>query len=159
MAFASRGLPLGQPSLALDLSFTEVPVAKIPLSLRWARYLCPLKYAINLMTIVEFQYVKDITQAGAALRRVQGEGCFMLFLCFLACVHVAPGSKTIKWWWWLFSWEVLPSQLTLTYATVKDCEKRSSEIECMQEHPGDYLRLQLVNTQSVLWDDWTQHFG
>ncbi|CAK9027630.1 unnamed protein product [Durusdinium trenchii] len=104
VASAQKAIQLAPLTLIPQMLFSGlfVPVAKIPLSLRWARYLCPLKYAINLMTIVEFQYVKDITQ---------------------------------------------------------DCEKRSSEIECMQEHPGDYLRLQLVNTQSVLWDDWTQYLG
>jgi len=36
-----------------------VPVQKIPQSLQWVKYLCPLKYAINLLTVVEFAYVKD----------------------------------------------------------------------------------------------------
>ena len=37
------------------------------------------------------------------------------------------------------------------------CEKSFSTAECIQKHPGDYLRLQLVSTQSVVWDDWTEY--
>lgn len=36
-----------------------LPVSKIPASLQWVKYLCPLKYAINLATITEFRYIKD----------------------------------------------------------------------------------------------------
>ncbi|CAE7034882.1 st [Symbiodinium natans] len=58
---AQKAIQLAPLTLIPQMLFSGlfVPVAKIPLSLRWARYLCPLKYAINLMTIIEFQYVKD----------------------------------------------------------------------------------------------------
>jgi len=36
-----------------------LPVSKIPSSLQWVKYLCPLKYAINLATMTEFHYIKD----------------------------------------------------------------------------------------------------
>merc|ERR1719324_2096648 len=35
-----------------------LPVGSIPSSLQWMQYLCPLKYAINLFAIFEFQFVK-----------------------------------------------------------------------------------------------------
>lgn len=102
VASAQKAIQLAPLTLIPQMLFSGlfVPVAKIPESLRWARYLCPLKYAINLMTLVEFQYVKDATDA---------------------------------------------------------CEKSFSTAECVQKHPGDYLRLQLVSTQSVVWDDWTEY--
>ena len=28
---------------------------------------------------------------------------------------------------------------------------------CAAENPGDFLRLQLVKTQSVVWDDWLEY--
>ncbi|CAE7759180.1 ABCG2 [Symbiodinium sp. CCMP2456] len=58
---AQKAIQLAPLTLIPQMLFSGlfVPVAKIPLSLRWVRYLCPLKYAINLMTIVEFSYVKE----------------------------------------------------------------------------------------------------
>jgi len=38
-----------------------VPVNSIPVSLRWLQYACPLKYAINILGVVEFWYVKEKT--------------------------------------------------------------------------------------------------
>lgn len=102
VASAQKAIQLAPLTLIPQMLFSGlfVPVAKIPLSLRWARYLCPLKYAINLMTLVEFQYVKE---------------------------------------------------------AVDGCEESSTQAECMQKHPGDYLRLQLVKAQSVDWEDWMQY--
>merc|ERR1711862_586027 len=36
-----------------------VPINSIPASLRWVQYVCPLKYAINVLGVVEFWYVKE----------------------------------------------------------------------------------------------------
>lgn len=36
-----------------------LPVQKIPQSLQWVKYLCPLKYAISLLCDIEFDYVKQ----------------------------------------------------------------------------------------------------
>merc|ERR1712061_934740 len=36
-----------------------IPVNSIPVSLRWLQYVCPLKYAINAMGVVEFWFVKE----------------------------------------------------------------------------------------------------
>ncbi|CAJ1459430.1 unnamed protein product [Effrenium voratum] len=60
VASAQKAIQLTPLALIPQMLFSGlfVPVAKIPASLRWARFLCPLKYAINLMTIVEFQYVR-----------------------------------------------------------------------------------------------------
>lgn len=102
VASAQKAIQLAPLTLIPQMLFSGlfVPVAKIPSSLRWARYLCPLKYAINLMTLVEFQYVKK---------------------------------------------------------AMDDCEKHSSMQICAAENPGDFLRLQLVKTQSVVWDDWLEY--
>jgi len=102
VASAQKAIQLAPLTLIPQMLFSGlfVPVAKIPLSLRWARYLCPLKYAINLMTLVEFRYVKQ---------------------------------------------------------AMDDCEKHSSAQTCMVENPGDFLRLQLVKTQSVVWEDWLEY--
>merc|ERR1712187_510734 len=35
-----------------------IPVEKIPQSLRWVKFLCPLKYAINLLELEECRYVQ-----------------------------------------------------------------------------------------------------
>jgi len=104
VASAQKAIQLAPLALIPQMLFSGlfVPVAKIPLSLRWARYLCPLKYAINLMTIVEFQYVKD---------------------------------------------------------QIDDCEKQHSQAVCAGLFEGDYLREQLVKTQSVEWDDWATYLG
>ncbi|CAJ1354546.1 unnamed protein product [Effrenium voratum] len=60
VASAQKAIQLAPLTLIPQMLFSGlfVPVAKIPASLRWAQYLCPLKYAINLMTVVEFQYIK-----------------------------------------------------------------------------------------------------
>jgi len=103
VASAQKAIQLAPLTLIPQMLFSGlfVPVAKIPLSLRWARYLCPLKYAINLLTIVEFQYVKK-------------------------------------------TWD--------------DCEEHPPEASsCVAEYPGDFLRLQLVKTQSVYWDEWLKY--
>jgi len=40
-----------------------IPVDSIPSSLKWVQYLCPLKYAINLLAMTEFQFVDDAAKA------------------------------------------------------------------------------------------------
>eukprot|EP00439_Symbiodinium_sp_Y106_P004971 s1653_g1.t1 len=101
---AQKAIQLAPLTLIPQMLFSGlfVPVAKIPLSLRWVRYLCPLKYAINLMTIVEFSYVKE---------------------------------------------------------SIDNCEQEYSQAQCMAQQPGDYLRQQLVQTQSVEWDEWSFYLG
>ncbi|CAE8676936.1 unnamed protein product, partial [Polarella glacialis] len=56
-----KALQLAPLTLVPQMLFSGLflPVAKIPASLRWVQVLCPLKYAIDLMTIVEFSYIKD----------------------------------------------------------------------------------------------------
>lgn len=36
-----------------------VPVEDIPVWLRWAQYLCGLKYSLNLLTVVEFENIPE----------------------------------------------------------------------------------------------------
>merc|ERR1712187_1014073 len=43
-----------------------IPVEKIPQSLRWVKFLCPLKYAINLLELEEFAYVHQSLAACAS---------------------------------------------------------------------------------------------
>merc|ERR1711988_480137 len=43
-----------------------IPVQKIPQSLRWVKFLCPLKYAINLLELEEFAYVHQSLAACAS---------------------------------------------------------------------------------------------
>merc|ERR1712187_824704 len=39
-----------------------VPVSAIPASLRWIKWIVPLKYSINLLAMAEFSYVHDSTR-------------------------------------------------------------------------------------------------
>eukprot|EP00933_Yihiella_yeosuensis_P004369 TRINITY_DN108733_c0_g1_i1.p1 TRINITY_DN108733_c0_g1~~TRINITY_DN108733_c0_g1_i1.p1 ORF type:complete len:672 (-),score=104.87 TRINITY_DN108733_c0_g1_i1:466-2481(-) len=61
VASGQKALQLAPLTLIPQMLFSGLflPVESIPLSLRWVRFLCPLKYAINLMALVEFKYVKD----------------------------------------------------------------------------------------------------
>jgi hypothetical protein len=43
-----------------------IPVDQIPDSLKWVQYMCPLKYAINLMAGAEFHYVKETLDSGCS---------------------------------------------------------------------------------------------
>ncbi|CAE8613773.1 unnamed protein product [Polarella glacialis] len=79
VASGQKAVQLAPLTLIPQMLFSGLflPVAKIPLSLRWVRYLCPLKYAIDLMTIVEFSYVRDAidqcTASGASKLQCQQE--------------------------------------------------------------------------------------
>merc|ERR1712025_1368769 len=46
-----------------------IPVDAIPSSLKWVQYLCPLKYAINLLAMTEFKFLEDKAGPGAVQRR------------------------------------------------------------------------------------------
>lgn len=39
-----------------------IPTSKIPLFLRWAQYLCSLKYAMNLIIMTEFRVTSESCQ-------------------------------------------------------------------------------------------------
>merc|ERR1711974_547952 len=59
VASAQKALQLAPSALIPQMLFSGLflPVSKIPASLQWVQYLCPLKYAINLCTLTEFHYV------------------------------------------------------------------------------------------------------
>eukprot|EP00929_Paragymnodinium_shiwhaense_P003160 TRINITY_DN103595_c0_g1_i1.p1 TRINITY_DN103595_c0_g1~~TRINITY_DN103595_c0_g1_i1.p1 ORF type:complete len:703 (+),score=153.58 TRINITY_DN103595_c0_g1_i1:77-2110(+) len=61
VASAEKAIQFGPLVLLPQMLFSGlfVPVGKVPQSLRWVQYLCPLKYAINLLEITEFRYVKN----------------------------------------------------------------------------------------------------
>jgi hypothetical protein len=61
VAAATKAIQLAPLALIPQMLFSGLflPVSKIPESLRWVKFICPLKYAISLLTDVEFQYVKD----------------------------------------------------------------------------------------------------
>jgi len=61
VASAQKANQLAPLALIPQMLFSGLflPVSKIPVSLQWVKYLCPLKYAINLATMTEFQYVKQ----------------------------------------------------------------------------------------------------
>eukprot|EP00928_Gymnodinium_smaydae_P029715 TRINITY_DN22300_c0_g1_i1.p1 TRINITY_DN22300_c0_g1~~TRINITY_DN22300_c0_g1_i1.p1 ORF type:complete len:682 (+),score=91.49 TRINITY_DN22300_c0_g1_i1:46-2046(+) len=75
-----------------------VPVGKIPSSLRWVRYLCPLKYSIDLLEITEFRYVKSALDDCSATYGEQK--------CYAAPISPVPGaalqnsllgSQSVEW--------------------------------------------------------------
>merc|ERR1711870_154218 len=59
VASAQKAIQLAPLALIPQMLFSGLflPVGKIPGSLQWVKYLCPLKYAINLATLTEFHYV------------------------------------------------------------------------------------------------------
>jgi len=61
VASAEKAIQFGPLVLLPQMLFSGlfVPVGKVPESLRWVRYLCPLKYSIDLLEITEFRYVKE----------------------------------------------------------------------------------------------------
>jgi len=63
VATAQTAIQLAPLALIPQMLFSGLflPVSKIPASLRWVRYLCPLRYAINLAGVVEFAYIKERT--------------------------------------------------------------------------------------------------
>lgn len=60
VASSQKAIQLAPLTLIPQMLFSGLflPVGKIPESLRWVRFLCPLKYAINLMAMAEFSDVK-----------------------------------------------------------------------------------------------------
>merc|ERR1719498_1255172 len=61
IASAQKAIQLAPLALIPQMLFSGLflPVQKIPASLRWVKYICPLKYAISLLADVEFQFVRD----------------------------------------------------------------------------------------------------
>lgn len=61
VASAQKAIQLAPLTLIPQMLFSGLflPVQKIPASLRWVKYICPLRYAINLLTHIEFSYIKD----------------------------------------------------------------------------------------------------
>ena len=55
-----------EPHLSHDLSGFFIRTSLIPVFLRWAQYLCALKYAINLVLLTEFNLDNDSCQGAAA---------------------------------------------------------------------------------------------
>jgi len=66
VASVEKGMQFGPLVLLPQMLFSGlfVPINAIPTSLRWVQYICPLKYAINLMGIVEFWFVKEKLASG-----------------------------------------------------------------------------------------------
>jgi len=84
VASAQKAMQLAPLALIPQMLFSGLflPVAKIPSSLRWVQYLCPLKYAINLSTLSEFDYVQEAIEVCEAARpqqdcRMQVPGMYM----------------------------------------------------------------------------------
>merc|ERR1712217_55836 len=79
VASAQKAIQLAPLALIPQMLFSGLflPVGKIPQSLQWVKYLCPLKYAINLATITEFSYVhrqiEDCEGAGTPKLQCQME--------------------------------------------------------------------------------------
>jgi len=61
VASVEKAIQLAPLTLLPQMLFSGlfIPVDQIPDSLKWVRYACPLKYAINLMAGAEFHYVKQ----------------------------------------------------------------------------------------------------
>jgi ABC-type multidrug transport system ATPase subunit/ABC-type multidrug transport system permease subunit len=61
VASVEKAIQFGPLVLLPQMLFSGlfVPINSIPTSLRWVQYVCPLKYAINVLGIVEFWYVKE----------------------------------------------------------------------------------------------------
>ncbi|CAK0904346.1 unnamed protein product [Prorocentrum cordatum] len=61
VASGEKAIQLAPLALIPQMLFSGLflPVSKIPTSLQWVKYLCPLKYAINLATMAEFHYIKE----------------------------------------------------------------------------------------------------
>jgi ABC-type multidrug transport system permease subunit len=60
VASVEKAIQFGPLVLLPQMLFSGlfVPINSIPTSLRWVQYICPLKYAINVLGVVEFWYVK-----------------------------------------------------------------------------------------------------
>jgi hypothetical protein len=70
VASVEKAIQFGPLVLLPQMLFSGlfVPINSIPASLRWLQYVCPLKYAINVLGVVEFWYVKtelDSCEPGA----------------------------------------------------------------------------------------------
>jgi len=104
VASAQKAIQLAPLVLIPQMLFSGlfIPVSKIPSSLRWVRYLCPLKYAINLLELEEFRYVED---------------------------------------------------------AVNNCEAQYGELACMTKIPGDYIRISLLENQSIEYDQEMFYLG
>lgn len=61
VASVEKAIQFGPLVLLPQMLFSGlfVPINSIPASLRWVQYVCPLKYAINILGMVEFWYVKE----------------------------------------------------------------------------------------------------
>jgi len=97
---AQKAIQLAPLALIPQMLFSGLflPIQKIPPSLRWVQHVCPLKYAIDLTALTEFNYVRK---------------------------------------------------------QIAVCEDKESPVACAKEHPGDYLRQELLQNQGVEWDDWS----
>jgi hypothetical protein len=74
-----------------------VPVDEIPVYLRWAQYVCALKYGLNLIVIEELKRVPKTWPAGApvALYNNAVHGCPVVdgdFVCFPASAPIDPDA-------------------------------------------------------------------
>jgi len=76
VASGQKALQLAPLALIPQMLFSGLflPVEKIPLSLRWVEYLCPLRYAINLLTQLEFSYIRERLGACAGDPRREAPG-------------------------------------------------------------------------------------
>ena len=75
-----------------------VRISLIPVFLRWAQYLCVLKYAINLLLITEFDLKLKSCQGGAAenCRNVKSSNDVRVdqwWVYMLVCLAIAVGSR------------------------------------------------------------------
>mmetsp|Transcript_119478 Transcript_119478/g.385749 ORF Transcript_119478/g.385749 Transcript_119478/m.385749 type:complete len:662 (+) Transcript_119478:68-2053(+) len=66
VASAQKAIQLAPLALIPQMLFSGLflPVEKIPSSLRWVKYVCPLRYAINLLNHAEFDYIKERIDSG-----------------------------------------------------------------------------------------------
>jgi ABC-type multidrug transport system permease subunit len=74
VASVEKAIQLAPMALLPQMLFSGlfIPVDEIPDSLKWVQYLCPLKYAINLMAQAEFYYVKKDLDTGCTESQCPG---------------------------------------------------------------------------------------
>jgi len=101
VASGQKALQLAPLALIPQMLFSGLflPVEKIPVSLRWVKYVCPLRYAINLLTHVEFQFIKDRIDACEGDPRVEIPGDVLR-------QHLIEGQG-VEWSDWTFDLALL----------------------------------------------------
>jgi len=66
-----KAMQLGPLTLLPQMLFSGlfVPVNNIPQSLRWVQYVCPLKYAVNVLGVIEFWKYRHVPEVIKSLEK------------------------------------------------------------------------------------------